>query len=50
MIGFILCLFVDWPMIGSEGRGEGGGGAYKRQFALLLNCLSPLGCVSKMLA
>ena len=47
MIGFILCLFVDWPMIGWEGRGRGG--AYKRQFALLLNCLSPLGCVSKML-
>ena len=45
MIGFILCLFVDWPMIGWEGRGEGG--AYKRQFALLLNCLSPLGWVSK---
>ena len=33
MIGFILCLFVDWPMIGWEGREEGGG-AYKRQFAL----------------
>ena len=50
MIGFILCLFVDWPMIGWEGKEErGGGGAYKRQFALLLNCLSPLGCVSKML-
>ena len=25
MIGFILCLFVDWPMIG--GGGGGGGGA-----------------------
>ena len=25
MIGFILCLFVDWPMIGWEGREEGGG-------------------------
>ena len=25
MIGFILCLFVDWPMIGWEGRKEGGG-------------------------
>ena len=48
MIGFILCLFVDWPMIGWEGRGRWGV-AYKRQFALLLNCLSPLGCVSKML-
>ena len=36
MIGFILCLFVDWPMIG-----WGGGGSYKRQFALLLNCLPP---------
>ena len=34
MIGFILCLFVDWPMIGWERREEGGGGAYKRQFAL----------------
>ena len=48
MIGFILCLFVDWFMIGWEEREEGVG-AYKRQFALLLNCLSPLGCVSKML-
>ena len=26
MIGFILCLFVDWPMIGWEGRGRRGGG------------------------
>ena len=26
MIGFILCLFVDWPMIGWEGREEGGRG------------------------
>ena len=26
MVGFILCLFVDWPTIGWEGRGEGGGG------------------------
>ena len=34
MIGFILCLFVDWPMIGWEGREEGGGRAYKLQFAL----------------
>ena len=25
IIGFILCLFVDWPMIG--GGGGGGGGA-----------------------
>ena len=25
MIGFSLCLFVDWPMIGWEGRGRGGG-------------------------
>ena len=24
MIGFILCLFVDWPMIGWERRGRGG--------------------------
>ena len=47
MIGFILCLFVDWPMIG-WGGGEGGRGAYNRQFALLLNCLPPLGCVGKM--
>ena len=43
MIGFILCLFVDGPMIGR------GAGAYKRQFALLLNCLPPLGCVGNIL-
>ena len=24
MIGFILCLFVDWPMIGWGGWGRGG--------------------------
>ena len=26
MVGFILCLFVDWPTIGWEGRGKGEGG------------------------
>ena len=46
MIGFILCLFVDWPMIGWR---AGGRVAYKRQFALLLNCLPTLVCVGKML-
>jgi len=45
MIAFILCLFVDWLSWGAWGVG----GAYKRQFALLLNRLPPLGCVGKML-
>ena len=43
LIGFILCLFVDWPMIAWVG------GAYKRQFAALLNSLPTLVCVGKML-
>ena len=47
LIGFILYLFVGWPMIAWVGGG--GGGAYKRQFAALLNSLPTLGCVGKML-
>ena len=53
IIGFILCLFVDWPMIG--GGGGGGGsykwrrGAYKRHFGVLLNSPPPLGCFPSLL-
>ena len=50
MIGFILCLFVDWPMIGwGGGSYKWGRVAYKRQFAALLNSLPTLVCVGKML-